>query len=62
MQDPRTFWLTVTNIVLGLGVVSMLFGVLSGVLCEVLAKRRKHRKVSREIEEDMRRMFPSRPR
>jgi len=57
MRDPRTFWLTVTNIALGLAVVLLVCGVLTGVVCEFVAKFRKRHAMSDELEEDMRRMF-----
>ena len=57
MHDPRIFWLTVTNIVLGVAVIVILAGVVTGVLCDVVARVRKRRKLSHELDEDMRRMF-----
>ena len=57
MRDPRTFWLTVTNIVLGVTVVVLLAGIVTGVLCDVVARLRKRRKLSHELDDDMRHMF-----
>jgi hypothetical protein len=57
MHDPRTFWLTLTNIVLGLAVVALTFGVFTGIICEGVARFRERRRVSHELDGDMRRMF-----
>lgn len=57
MHDPRTFWLIVTNIVLGLAVVGLVLGVMTGIVCELVAKWRQRHTMSDELDEDMRRMF-----
>jgi multisubunit Na+/H+ antiporter MnhC subunit len=57
MSDPRTFWLIVTNIVLGLAVVVLVLGVLTGVVCEFAARLSRRHTMSDELDEDMRRMF-----
>jgi len=57
MRDPRSFWLTMTNIVLGVAVFVLLAGVVTVVLCDLIARLRQRRKVSHELDEDMRRMF-----
>ena len=57
MRDPRSFWLTMTNIVLGVAVFLLLAGVVTVVLCDLIARLRQRRKVSHELDEDMRRMF-----
>jgi hypothetical protein len=57
MRDPRTFWLTVTNIALGLAVVLLVCGIVTGVVCEFVAKFRKRHGISNELDEDMRQMF-----
>lgn len=57
MHDPKTFWLTVTNIALGLAVVLLVLGVVTGILCEFVARLRKQHAVSDQLDDDMRRMF-----
>lgn len=57
MSDPRTFWLTVMNVVLGLAVVLLVAGVVTGILCEMVAKWRKRRAVWDELDRDMWRAF-----
>ena len=57
MRDPRTFWLTVTNIVLGAAVVVLMLGVLTGALCEFVVKLKKRHAAWAELDRDMQRMF-----
>ncbi len=57
MRDPRTFWLTVTNIILGLAVVVLIVGILTGTLCDLIADMRRRHAVWRELDQDMRRLF-----
>jgi hypothetical protein len=57
MDDPRTFWLTVTNVVLGLAVLLLILGVLTGVLCDYVAQLRKRRALLRDLDRDMHRLF-----
>jgi hypothetical protein len=57
MHDPRTFWLTVTNIILGLAVVLAIAGVLTGTLCDMVANWKKHRGLDSELDRDMRHLF-----
>jgi cytochrome c oxidase assembly factor CtaG len=66
MNDPKTFWLTVMNIVLGLAVVLMILGVCCGVICEFVAKLKRRRTLSEELDRDMEHLFhttgrPGRP-
>lgn len=49
--------MTVTNIVLGLLVIVLLFGVVIRIVCEFVARWRRRRRVSHEIDNDMRRLF-----
>lgn len=56
-----TFWLILTNILLGLAVVVLVFGAVSGILCETIARLRRRRKLSSELDEDMRRLFHGPP-
>lgn len=62
MSDPRTFWLTITNIVLGGLVIALVVGIATGTLCEIVAKLRRRHSMENELERDMRRLFGSPPR
>jgi hypothetical protein len=57
MSDPRTFWLVVTNIVLGAAVVLIILGLATGVLGELVVKLRKRHSAWAELDRDMQRMF-----
>lgn len=64
MPDPKTVWLTVTNIILGalvvmLGalVVMCLAAAASAVVREIMARIERYRKISAELDLDMRRLF-----
>jgi len=57
MDDPRTFWLTVTNIALGLAVVLLIGGVVTGMLCDFVAKLRKRHAVEDELDKELHRLF-----
>jgi len=57
MDDPRTFWLIVTNVILGLAVVLAVLGVVTGTLCELVAHWKKRRDVGAELDRDMRHFF-----
>ena len=46
MSDPSTYWLTITNIGLGLVVLICCGAVALGVLQELAAKRRKRAEIS----------------
>jgi putative effector of murein hydrolase LrgA (UPF0299 family) len=50
MRDPRTLLLIVTNIVLGLLVVGFVVAIATGWLCEMVAKWKKRRSVSAELD------------
>jgi len=54
MPDPETFWLTITNVVLGVGVGLCVLSVAIGVGREILV-RRKQVGNSHEIEDNLRR-------
>jgi hypothetical protein len=47
MHDPRTFWLTVTNIALGAALLLLILGLVTGVLCEFIAKLRRRHEIGR---------------
>ena len=57
LTDPKTFWLTVTNIALGAFVVICFLVIAAGVLCEVLQGPRKRRSDRAELNHDMHEMF-----
>jgi len=57
MHDPRTFWLTVTNIALGAAVVLLILGIATGALCETVARWRQRRRLVEELDRDMHRLF-----
>jgi hypothetical protein len=57
MHDPRAFWLTVTNIVLGLAVALAIVGVLTGTLCDMVANWKKRRRLNSELDRDMQHLF-----
>ena len=61
MNDPRTFWLVVTNIALGAAVVVLILGVVTGALCELVVKLKKRHAASVELDRDMHRMFGGPP-
>lgn len=62
MRDPRAFWLILTNILLGAAVLVLILGVLTGVLCEAVAKWRKRHAISAELDRDIERLFHARDR
>ncbi len=62
MSDPRTFWLVVTNIVLGAAVVLLILGLATGVLCELVVKLKKRHAAWTELDRDMQHMFGVRDR
>ena len=54
MSDPSTYWLSVTNAVLGLVVLVCIVAVAIGIVQELAAKRRKAAdlsKLDREVED-----------
>lgn len=57
MDYPDAFWLTVTNIVLGLAVTMALLALVNDLGREVLAKRKKRRALMDEIDRDLRHLL-----
>ncbi len=57
MNDPNTFWLTVTNIALAAIVLVLVVGVMTGVVCEYVARVRGRHATYREIDREMRDMI-----
>lgn len=46
MNDPSTYWLTITNIALGLVVLTCCLAVATGVVQELAARRKKRAALS----------------
>jgi len=61
VHDPRTIILTVTNIVLGVAVVLLVLGVITGSLCDVVSQWKKRRFISSELDRDMRELLAAPP-
>ena len=57
MNDPDTFWLTVTNIALGALVVSLAAGVATGVVCDFVLKLRARHRAERGLDREMHDLF-----
>ena len=57
MHDPQTFWLTVTNVILGLAVALIVIGVVTGALCDAVLNWKKRRGLSTELDRDMQHLF-----
>ena len=57
MVEPDTFWLTVTNVALGLVVVVCLFALAGGLAWDAVCRRLKRRANMAEMDRDMRRFF-----
>jgi len=57
MHDPRTFWLTVTNIALGVALVLLILGILTGSVCDLVARLKRRRTLGNDIDREMHRMF-----
>jgi len=57
MARPDTFWLTLTNIVLGILVVLSFLAIALETLCEALSNLRKRRAFDAELKHDMEEMF-----
>ena len=57
MRDSRTFWLVVTNLALGVALVALILGVVTGTLCDLIVKVRKRHAAWTELDRDMERTF-----
>ena len=57
MTDPRTLWLTVTNIALGVFVAACFLIVVVGLFIEILRRPGKRRRDRAELDRDMHEMF-----
>ena len=54
MGDAQTFWLNLTNAVLGIAVVACSLAVTAAVVREAIAKARRRASLSAELDRDMR--------
>lgn len=57
MKDPRTITIIVMNIVLGVLVLILVWGVAAEVICEFVGRLRKRHSAERELDRDMERYF-----
>ncbi len=57
MTEPNTFWLTVTNIVLGAAVVLCCLFLAALVFCEIVSRRDRHKSLEAEVSHDFEEMF-----
>jgi hypothetical protein len=53
MDDPKTFWLTLTNIALGLAVALPVLGVATGILCEFVARLRRRHTIWNDLDKEL---------
>jgi hypothetical protein len=59
MDDPQTFWLTVTNIAVGAATLLGVLATVGGIGYELISERRRRRAILAEIDADLRRLFAS---
>jgi hypothetical protein len=59
MPDPRTFWLSVANLVLGIVVLACVASVIFCIVHELVVRVQRYRAVSKELNLDMKRWFGS---
>jgi hypothetical protein len=57
MPDPKTLWLTVSNIILGALVLMCVVAVAFAVIREIMARIGRYRRISAELDLDMRNLF-----
>ncbi len=57
MPDSTTFWLTLTNIVLGVLVLLLLWGIFAGTLCEYVSRLHKRHGAIRDLDREMKEYF-----
>ncbi len=53
VTDPDTYWLTVTNVGLGVVVLICLLAVVFGVIHELVHRRKERMQLSRELDRDL---------
>ena len=53
-SDPQTYWLSVTNIVLGVVVVICFVAMLAGIAHELISRVHHRRRIEAESDRDMR--------
>ena len=57
MNGPDTFWLTVTNIALGAIVLILILTVVTGVVCDCVARIRARCKAVHSLDRELRDLF-----
>ena len=57
MHDPKAFWLILTNVLLGVAVLLLLLGIVTGVLCDLAASWRRRHKMIGHLDEEVRSLF-----
>ena len=57
MDDPRTFWLVVTNIILGVMVAALVLAIAFVEAIDIFHRLRARRSAWRELDRDMERYF-----
>ncbi len=62
MTDPRTTWLVVTNIALGLAVLLLIVLIVCGTCCDCIGKLRHRRAMMKEMDADLHQAFAKPPR
>ncbi len=60
MAVSRTFWLTVTNVALGVAALACMVGTAFAVLCGIRERLAKRRAFMAELDHDFREMFGAR--
>ena len=60
VNDPRMLWVNVTNVVLGVGVVILLFTAVWAVATEITSRIRRHFILSHELDRYMHHLHRSR--
>ena len=53
MNDPQTFWLTVTNAAMGIGVAACVLYVVLGTAYDLVIRARKRHRLRAELERDI---------
>lgn len=53
-NDPQTYWLNVTNLILGIIIAICMVVMVGGIADEFISRFRKRRRIEAEIDRDMR--------
>ena len=59
MGDPQTYWITVTNIALGVAALVGILAAAGGIAHEFICRRRTRKAVFAEMDDDLRRLLGS---